>query len=172
MNRPYPTITVYQPWATLVYEGFKPLEFRRRAAPRSLWGQRVAIHAAARAVMPAEVWDLIVKLQEPETACTTGLVRIPEAVALLERVLAAPGSLPLGSVLCRATMGPSIRDDDLMQRLGVVRKVNDSDRDEHSNWGWPLDDIEPLRPFVPATGQRGWWYCSLPVMKDRGGQKP
>ena len=32
-----------------------------------------------------------------------------------------------------------------------------SDRDEHSNWGWPLTDIEPLMPYMPASGRQGWW---------------
>lgn len=40
----YPTITLWQPWATLVAAGAKPFEFRAWPAPQRLWGRRVAGH--------------------------------------------------------------------------------------------------------------------------------
>lgn len=58
-----PTLTVWQPWATLIAEGFKPYEFRGWPAPRSLIGKRIAIHAGARPVRKDEVRQLLLQLQ-------------------------------------------------------------------------------------------------------------
>ncbi len=150
----YWAITLWQPWASLIAAGAKPLEFRHWPAPRRLWGQRIAIHAGARPVRRVEIQELIHKLRGPRWR-ETGLLR-DEALALLEPVIVAPGSLPRSSVLCLATLCEPIRNEALSARLGV-ELVNDSDRDAHTNWGWPLADIEPLRPFVPATGAQGFW---------------
>lgn len=147
-------ITLWQPWATLVSAGAKQFEFRKWPAPRRLWGQRVAIHAGARPVRRDELQDLLLRLQGGN-AWETGLLPEP-AIEVLERALTAPATLPRASVLCLATLGEPIRDEALAAKLGL-HSVNDSDRSEHSNWGWPLSEIEPLEPFVPARGSQGWW---------------
>jgi hypothetical protein len=36
------------------------------------------------------------------------------------------------------------------------RTVEDSDRG-HFNWAWPLTDIQPWSPPVPARGAQGFW---------------
>ena len=59
-------------------------------------------------------------------------------------------------MVCLATLGEPIRDEALAVGLGLEH-VKDSDRDEHSNWGWPLRDVERLEPYVPAKGAQGWW---------------
>lgn len=43
-----PVLTLWQPWASLVAVGVKSIETRSWAAPESLVGGRIAIHAAAR----------------------------------------------------------------------------------------------------------------------------
>lgn len=149
-----PAITLWQPWATLVSEGLKPFEFRSWPAPRRLWGKRVAIHAGARPVQRGELQELLLRLQGVE-ARETGLIPAP-AIEVLERALSSPGTLPRASILCLATLGEPIRNEALAARLGLP-SVNDSDRTQHSNWGWPLTVIEQLEPFVPARGAQGWW---------------
>lgn len=150
----YPTITLWQPWATLVAAGAKPFEFRAWPAPQRLWGRRVAVHAGVRKVSVAEVRALLVKLHSVSWR-ETGLIRDP-AIAVLEQAKQEPRYLPLGAVVCLATLGQPIRDAGLAAALGV-EWVNDSDRDEHSNWGWPLRDVARLEPYVPAKGAQGWW---------------
>ena len=71
-------------------------------------------------------------------------------------MLCAPKSMPLGCVTCTAILGEPVRDEALSARLGVAI-VNDSDRDEHSNWGWPLSEIRAVAPPVPAVGKQGFW---------------
>ena len=43
-------LTIWQPWASLIAMGAKPYEFRGWKPPKSLIGQRLAIHAGARPV--------------------------------------------------------------------------------------------------------------------------
>jgi hypothetical protein len=149
-----PAITIWQPWASLIAAAAKPYEFRKWAAPRSMRGRRIAIHAGARAVKRGELQELIYKLQSPFWR-ETGLVR-EIALPLVEQFIQAPKSLPLSSVLCTAVLGQPIKGAELAAQLGIDY-LNDSERDEHSNWGWPLSDIEVLQPFVPAGGAQGFW---------------
>ena len=146
-------LTMWQPWASLIMAGAKPYEFRSWPAPRALRGQRIAIHAGARPVRRNEVADLVMRLRSPE-AWTTAL-RPEIALPMLERALQHPGHLPLASVLGTATLGEPKRAFEIVDEFGA--QLNDSDRDQHSNWAWPLTDIETLEPFQPAKGMQGFW---------------
>jgi hypothetical protein len=154
-----PAITVWQPWATLIAVGAKPFEFRGWPAPQHYRGQRIAIHAGARPVRTAEVRDLLLQLQSSVWR-DTGLRR-EISIKLLERTLLNPRGLPLSSVICTAILGEPIRDADLAVELGVTILI-DSDRGEHSSWGWPLTDISAVRPFAPARGKQGFWQWTVP----------
>ncbi|OCC05225.1 hypothetical protein BA190_09995 [Labrys sp. WJW] len=145
-------ITVWQPWATLIALGFKPYEFRGWAAPRSLQGERIGIHAGKRPVRRPEIADLIQRLRSDQ-AWTTCLK--PEALPVLERALTSPGILPLSHVVCTAVLGKPIRAWQIVGEFGGA--INDSDRDEHCNFAWPLTDVAELQPPQPATGAQGFW---------------
>lgn len=146
----YPAITIWQPWATLIIEGLKPFEFRGWPAPRAHWGKRVAIHAAARVPKRQEVLELIARL-EADGARGQAL-DLPGSLALLRGVVNNLHLLPLSSVLGLATLGQPLTPDQVRRKWS-----NDSDRDAHFNFAWPLTDIEPLRPIVPAKGAQGFW---------------
>ena len=150
----YPAITIWQPWATLIAIGAKRFEFRSWPAPSRFVGRRVAIHAGARAVSKNDVRDLLLRLHSSYWR-ETCLEREP-SIELLTRVLMSPGTLPRSSIVCLATLGAPVRDAEMAEKVGLPAP-NDSDRDEHTNWGWPLTDIERLEPFVPARGFQGWW---------------
>lgn len=155
MGERIPAITIWQPWATLICEGLKPFEFRAWPAPRNVRGKRIAIHAGARPAKRTEINDLVYRLGREDWRFT-GLVDPARALDLLERAFNAPRALPLSSVVCTAILGEPIRNADLAAKMGIPW-ANDSDRDEHSNWGWPLTSIERLEPFVPARGAQGFW---------------
>ncbi len=153
-------LTIWQPWASLIMAGAKPYEFRSWPAPRWVQGQRIAIHAGARRVRKDEIADLLLRLQN-SLAWTTGLV--PDvALPVLEKAHGAPGSLPLASVLGTAVLGVPVRSNEVAAELGAP-VINDSDRDEHSNWAWPLTDVQALEPFVPARGAQGFWNWKEPA---------
>lgn len=164
----YPAITLWQPWATLVAAGCKPFEFRSWPAPRRLWYRRVAIHAAARKPVVVEMRALLVKLHGAHAA-ETGLHR-DRAIPLLEAWVRDPSALPRSAVLALVTLGEPLRNEALATRLLVDAcdgfgsgSILDSDRNQHSNWGWPMLDVVPLTPYVPARGQQGWWTWRGPA---------
>lgn len=148
-----PALTVWQPWATLIAAGAKPFEFRSWPAPARLIGKRIAIHAGMHRMSVRELKALCWKCERDHK--DTGLCN-QVALPILEHFLMAPADAPLGSVLCIATLGTPICNRELEEALGLPH-VNDSDRIEHSNWGWPLTDIEVLSPFIPARGFQGFW---------------
>lgn len=164
MSGTIPAITIWQPWASLIAAEVKPFEFRGWAPPRSFWHLRVAIHAGARPVRRGEVAELTAKLQGDHWR-VTGLSDRSSALAVLEAWWRNHQALPLSSVLCTATLGAPLRNDALADALGLPR-LNDSDRDEHSNYGWPLTDIRRLQPFVPARGAQGFWRWMPPSKED------
>ena len=145
-------LTVWQPWASLIAAGVKPYEFRGWAFPRSLEGARIAIHAGARPVRRPEISDLVVRLKR--TGAWTTALR-PDALELLERALQSPGMLPLSHVLCTAVLGRPRRASEIVAEFGGP--ANDSDRNAHGNWAWPLTDIEQVLPPQPARGAQGFW---------------
>ena len=145
-------ITIWQPWATLIMAGAKPYEFRGWPAPRALVGTRIGVHAGGRPVKPAELQDLVLRLRG-DHAWTTGLK--PEARKLLERWLAEPDQLPRSCVLGTALLGEPRRAHEIAGDLGGP--FNDSDRDEHSNWAWPMSAPLHFEPPIPAAGRQGFW---------------
>lgn len=154
MADPIPAITIWQPWATLIAEGAKRWEFRSWAPAGRMVGQRIAIHAGARPVNLGEVRELLFRLQSRDAAQTG--IDPAIAIPIVERMLHAPKAMPLSSVLCTAVLGAAVRNQTLADALGV-EFINDSDRNQHSNWGWPLADVQRLEPPVPARGAQGWW---------------
>jgi hypothetical protein len=147
-------ITIWQPWASLIAAGAKPYEWRGWEVPKGMVGSRIAIHAGSRMVRRREISELLIDLRQDEAA--TSLVR-DIALPLLMRWHTSPSMLPLSSVLCTAQLGPPVLARDYAEKCGI-----DSDRIDHSKWGWPLTAIEVLEPFVPASGHQGFWRWSRP----------
>jgi len=148
-------ITIWQPWASLILAGAKPYEFRGWAAPRALVGQRIAIHAGARKARADEIRELLLLLSRD--ALWSVALKPDIARPLLEKWLTAPQMLPLSSVLCTAILGAPVRASKIIAEFGG----NDSDRDEHCNFAWPLSSLKPVHPFAPAKGMQGFWDWSL-----------
>jgi hypothetical protein len=98
------TLSVQQPWASLILMGVKPVENRTWPAPPWLIGQRLAIHASGRQAVRS--WaDLL----------TEGpLVAFDAGVELLDgRTLPPLSSLPLSAVLGTVEVTACVRDTDL-----------------------------------------------------------
>lgn len=156
-----PALTVWQPWATLIAARAKPYEFRGWAAPAAYRNKPLAIHAAARKVDMGEIRALRLKLRGDNE---TGLIA-DIALPLLERWSQDPASLPLSSIVCVVKLGTPIRAYDIPEFAHQF--VNDSDRRDHAQWGWPMLDVRRLEPPVPYRGAQGFWPCELPAESGR-----
>jgi hypothetical protein len=137
--------------------GAKPHEFRGYAAPGFVRNQRIVIHAGARPVRPAEVEDLLRRIDAEASGTGSFEERtcldLNKARDLLLKVRAAfkcrllPTSMALGT----AVLGNPIQSCDLFKM-----NVADSDRGQF-NWAWPLTDIQNFEPPVPMRGAQGFW---------------
>ncbi len=157
-------ITLYQPWASLIMIGAKPWEFRSWSyvergvgvAP----GDTVGIHAGARPIRPAEVSDLLARLDDEDG--TTGLV--PEkARPLLERLAAAHkcrGVVEQSALLGTATIGAPVLSAEVKPKWAAL--INDSDRLEHCRWAWPMLDVRRFAEPVMVAGHQGFWNHPMP----------
>ncbi|MCA0208159.1 MAG: ASCH domain-containing protein [Proteobacteria bacterium] len=166
-------LTIWQPWASLIMAGAKPYEFRGWRAPRSLIGQRIVIHAAARPVDEEAVSNLYYVMKfcgecdsiarEAQETCLFPA----KAVEVFEQHLPAYGGkgLPIGAGLGTALLGEPRNGIEIAEEFGVPR-ANDSERDDHANWGWPLTDIEIWDEPIPMKGKQGFW--NWPEPKDFG----
>ncbi len=162
-------LTIWQPWASLIIAGAKPYEFRGWRFPRSLIGQRIVIHAAARKVrVRDELLPIAMTLEQrhrwPVAAAETCLHPQP-AFALLMQVYRGGLELPLAAGLGTAIIGEPVLGTHVAEKFGVPR-ANDSDRDQHANWGWPMTDIERWDMPIPMRGAQGFWNWPTPADAD------
>jgi hypothetical protein len=149
-------LTVWQPWASLIIEGAKPYEFRGWRAPKSIIGQRIVIHAATRQ-MKAEELRHIVDLLEMGYEDQVCLHKKPTLDLLMPLYhFKKPDGLPLAAGIGTAIVGEPRNGIDIAEEFGLEH-VNDSDRNEHANWGWPMLDIEKWPQPIPMKGRQGLW---------------
>jgi hypothetical protein len=150
-------LTVWQPWASLIMIGAKPLEFRKwdyRERQPGLVDTRIVIHAAAREIKPGEIIDLIQRCIEDDTSLIA-----EKALPLLRRINDAYKCR--GVVNLSAALGTAI----LRKPYDVDRlfKAPDSDRTDHHMFAWPLTDLEPFAEPIPMNGAQGFWNAQIPV---------
>lgn len=158
-------LTIWQPWASLIIAGAKPYEFRGWRPPASMIGQRIVIHAAARKIDHEELGDLAwLCTNRNRGAATRKLwaqtcLKAEFAQPVFEQALA--GQLPMSAAIGTAIIGEPCLGTVIAEEFGVPR-ANDSDRDEHANWGWPMLDIEPWPEPIPMRGAQGFWNWPEP----------
>lgn len=151
-------LTLWQPWASLIVAGCKPYEFRGWRAPGYIVGQRIVIHASARKPDMREVEQLLRLLSAGgRFAAQTCLQPVDRAIELLLQ-----GSWPLGAGLGTAIVGEPRNGIDIGVDFGAI-SVNDSSRDYHANWGWPMLEIELWDAPVPMRGAQGLWNWPTPA---------
>lgn len=172
-------LTIWQPWASLIIAGAKPYEFRGWRAPQSLIGQRIVIHAAAKKIDRDETEALYHILLHRERspglklAAAESCLHPEQALPILKRAwwpeLPDHDPLPMSSGIGTAIVGEPRLGTEIAEEFGVPR-ANDSDRDEHANWGWPMLEIEPWETPIPMRGAQGFWNWPTPD-QFMGGEK-
>lgn len=136
----YPTITVRQPWATLLAYGRK--EFETRSWPLHYRGP-LAIHASSMLHPDDRIWaredvDIGRILQELGYADVT--------------------QLPVGAVLAVGTVVDCVPTADLRYLTRTERALGDF---SPGRWAWRFARMNRLREPVPARGRLGLWACEL-----------
>jgi len=162
-------LTIWQPWASLIMAGAKPYEFRSWRPPASLIGQRIVIHASAKKIDKAEAKTLVGILHcrgfsdEHRMLAAETCLHHETAVPILQRAWEPSSNpLPIACGLGTAIVGEPRLGTDIAEEFGVPR-ANDSDRDQHSNWGWPMFDIEVWPEPIPMRGKQGLWNWPTPA---------
>lgn len=161
-TEPIRVLTVFQPWASLIMAGAKPYEFRSKRPPRTILNQRIVIHAAARKIVPGEVRDILRMIAAGGQASAETCLHALLAAPILDRALGQGEALPLGCGLGTAICGEGRSGYDIAEEFGAEH-VNDSDRDDHANYGWPMTEIEVWDTPVPARGSQGIWFWPTPT---------
>ena len=140
------TISLWQPYASLIAAGVKTIETRGWAPPKGLMGRRIAIHAA-KAI---------------ETADVRGRRRHDRIAAALNDPYWNE-NIPRGAVVCTAILDHAGRVHGA-ERNGLVT-VDGNYQITVDAWGdfgpgrwlWFLRDVEPVDPPVPVRGRQGFW---------------
>lgn len=137
-------LTIQQPWAFAIAEGFKTVENRsRRTSHRGL----LLIHAGLKHDSTAPIVrysrDAAIRLDE-----LGGSLNFYEARALVPSVFSQPHpTLALGAVIATATLsGCHEAADGCCAPWGFP-----------NCWHWELTDVQPLERAVPRRGALGLW---------------
>lgn len=136
-------LTIWQPWASLIIGGWKPYEFRGWAAPASIVGQRIGIHAAKRPMKTGELRNIMDYACSPEGQADDIHIACMD---LLERAWRREVELPMSAVLGTAVLGPPKR----------VRQNLDGPR-----YAWPMLAVQKWADPIPMKGAQGFW--SMPT---------
>jgi hypothetical protein len=155
-----PTLTLTQPWATLVAIGAKRIETR---SWRTSYRGPLAIHAAKS--FPQECKDLVWTK--------------PFYEALIQRDVPAGDDHPYFEQGAKRDIFPAIpvgvvvavcRLVDVVPTEWLVTRSEPISAQEralgnysHGRFGWLLEDIRPLREPIPAKGALGLWQWQPPA---------
>lgn len=145
-------ISLYQPWASFIAVGIKQFETRDWKPPRHLIGNRIAIHAAKKAVTRDD--------RDWASRC-------------------AVHDLPLGAIVCTALLIGVYQCGGPAGQPGLIKIARSSEMPEIAHidpigiptdefgdfspgrWAWRLADIERLDPAIPAKGAQGFWKTNI-----------
>lgn len=162
-------LSLWQPWASLIAHGIKTIETRSWPPPKSLIGQRIAIHAAKRWTRAER--DLCLthefrEVLEPLRSNLGGLVFYENALPLI---------LPRGVVVCTAVLKDSwmvnVHDDHDGARVAtshfeIHAPVRTAPIDQWGDfapgrWLWFLDDIQTFSEPIAVRGRQGIFDVEL-----------
>lgn len=160
----FPAITLWQPWASLIADGYKTFETRSWSASPHIVGQRIAIHAAARPTRYDDIWHFRAELWHYNR------LLLPTNSLLTRHIRE---ELPHGAIVAIARLVKCVEmpwpqfyaevGSDLAQRIRKDARYGDFTA---GRYAWFLEDIQKLDEPIPATGARGFWMVDLPVLQS------
>jgi len=146
----YMTITVRQPWATLLAFEVKGYETRSwRCEHRG----PLAIHASSMLHPDDRIWALE----------DVDVVRLLRACGYNDVT-----ELPLGAILAVGALAACYPTQAFGTLPRMERALGDWSR---GRWAWRIEGVERLPQPVPAKGRLGLWACEIEY-RYRGGEAP
>ena len=157
------TITLWQPWASLIADGVKQYETRSWKPPWNLIGKRIAIHAAKRKITEQEFYvDLEGKVRW-EMYFRYGLKWNKE--------------IPYGAIVATAELVGFFQIEGYADKtqsqvvglwedrhvIGQRETINTDPFGDYSpgRYAWWLQSVIKLEAPVPAQGKQGIWKCDV-----------
>jgi hypothetical protein len=143
------TLTLTQPYATLIAVGAKQLE--TRSWPTKHRGL-LAIHAAGS----------LAGISGPGISgpdALRALCRRPAIAAALRAVRLGPDRLPLGAVVALCRVAACVRTEETHGLTPTERAFGDY---TPGRWAWVLGDVWALPVPIPARGYQGLWTWDCP----------
>lgn len=137
MNDTLPVISLWQPWASLIFTGDKKHETRAYRPPAKYIGQRIAIHAA-KALPPAISLGLHLVCERE----WGGGERWRNVV-------------PRGAIIGTVRLVQAYETDEPFINTSQIDRICGDW--SPGRFAWLLKDIEPLAEPIPAKGKQGWW---------------
>lgn len=139
-----PAISLWQPWASLIFTGDKLHETRAYPPPAKHLGKRIAIHAAKRLPTKGEVSALLGIWCDR----TWGAGEVWRS------------TVPRGVILGTAVLVEAIRTE--RRQPGPTDLV--AGNWGPGRWAWQLGDVRKLDAPVPWSGKQGWFAVPEEVL--------
>lgn len=136
------TLTLTQPWASLVARGAKKVETR---SWRTSYRGPLAIHAARR----FPIWARCYAMAEP---CRPAFQGFPEAMA-------EAAGFPLGVVIATCTLTDCVPTEKFDKIGGGLLSEQEREFGDYApgRFAWLLEDIKLLPEPIPARGALSLW---------------
>lgn len=141
------TLSLTQPWASLVAVGAKRIETRSWYTSHR---GPLAIHAAKG--FPPYARDFAEELMPFRALSRNGL---------------AAGDLPLGAIVATCRLLRCIRTEEIGNISGQEREFGDY---THGRWAWVFEDVERLPEPIPVRGSLGLWDWDRPSVEVASGR--
>jgi len=131
-----PIISLWQPWASLIFERVKRHETRGFQPPLKYVGGYIGIHATAKFPPLRKISEELHELCMEVFGCGYN------------------HSLPQGAIMGTVLLSGGLRTEDCLPANASDRIAGDW---SPGRFAWPLSEPTKLRMLIPAKGYQGWW---------------
>lgn len=140
-----PVISLWQPYASLIFAGAKLHETRSYAPPTKYIDCIVAIHATAKFPPLKLLSDELHELCIDTFGCSYNF------------------TLPLGAILGTVRLRRGLPTDIVSPNVESDFIAGDW---TPGRFAWPLSDVSAFATPIPAKGKQGWWKWSFPSPQE------
>lgn len=136
---PLPIISLWQPWASLIFEGAKKHETRGFRPPLKYVGGYIGIHATAKFPPLKNISEELHELCMDIWGCGYNF------------------TLPQGAILGTVILSGGVKTEECLPTSNADRIAGDW---SPGRYAWPLSEAEKFAEPIQAKGKQGWWAHS------------